>query len=73
MAQDRLEHAVEDEGLVALYDQVYESLQAYLREPGWFKKRYPEATALRIAYFSMEYGITECLPIYSGGLGVLSG
>ena len=73
MAQERLEHAVEDEGLLALYDQVYESLQTYMREPGWFKKRYPEATALRIAYFSMEYGITECLPIYSGGLGVLSG
>ncbi|MBM3189568.1 MAG: glycosyltransferase family 1 protein, partial [Chloroflexi bacterium] len=28
---------------------------------------------IRIAYFSMEYGVTECLPIYSGGLGVLAG
>ena len=26
-----------------------------------------------IAYFSAEYGLTECLPIYSGGLGILSG
>src|SRR5579872_4183547 len=28
---------------------------------------------LRVAYFSMEFGLTECLPIYSGGLGVLAG
>ena len=37
---------------------------------------YLEATApasLLIAYFSMEYGLLDCLPIYSGGLGVLSG
>ena len=28
---------------------------------------------IRIAYFSMEFGLTECLPIYSGGLGILAG
>jgi glycogen phosphorylase len=73
LPQERLARAAEDEGLLALYDQVYEALQTYLNEPGWFRKRYPEAASLRVAYFSMEFGLTECLPIYSGGLGVLAG
>ena len=30
-------------------------------------------TTPKIAYFSMEFGLTECLPIYSGGLGILAG
>ena len=33
----------------------------------------PPADGKLIAYFSVEYGLTECLPIYSGGLGILSG
>jgi glucan phosphorylase len=37
--------------------------------------KYPPTTAdgKVIAYFSAEYGLTECLPVYSGGLGILSG
>ena len=38
----------------------------------WFAQAHAEAT-LTAAYFSMEFGLTECLAIYSGGLGVLSG
>ena len=37
------------------------------------RRHFPECAGARIAYFSMEYGIHECLPIYSGGLGVLAG
>ena len=47
-----------------------------MQRAGWFAKTVPEAGrpgGPRIAYFSMEYGIHECLPIYSGGLGVLAG
>ena len=33
----------------------------------------PDADGKLIAYFSAEYGLTECMPVYSGGLGVLSG
>ena len=44
-----------------------------MQREGWFSKSFPEAAGARIAYFSMEYGIHECLPIYSGGLGVLAG
>ena len=49
------------------------TLPALHAREGWFSKRFPEAAGARIAYFSMEYGLHECLPIYSGGLGVLAG
>ncbi len=41
--------------------------------PGWFKKTYPGGTLGPIAYFSMEFGVGEALPLYAGGLGVLAG
>jgi starch phosphorylase len=47
--------------------------QEQMRRPGWFAGT-PGADALgTVAYFSMEYGLSEALPIYSGGLGVLAG
>ncbi len=39
----------------------------------WFKSEYPEFSDERIAYFSFEFGLHNSLPIYSGGLGILSG
>ncbi|MGH8325091.1 MAG: alpha-glucan family phosphorylase, partial [Steroidobacteraceae bacterium] len=44
-----------------------------MQREGWFSKTFPEAAGARIAYFSMEYGLHECLPIYSGGLGNVAG
>jgi len=49
------------------------SLSEHLARPSWFQSKYASEQPLRIAYFSMEYGLTEALPIYSGGLGVLAG
>jgi len=45
------------------------------RLPGghWFDTVYGQRPRPTIAYFSAEFGLTECLPMYSGGLGVLSG
>ena len=39
----------------------------------WYRKQHGPATSPLVAYFSAEFGLTECLPIYSGGLGVLAG
>ena len=39
----------------------------------WFNKMYPEEKDDLIAYFSAEYGLDQTIPIYSGGLGILSG
>jgi starch phosphorylase len=38
----------------------------------WFQQTYPESS-LTVAYFSMEFGLSEALPLYSGGLGILAG
>ena len=50
-----------------------EQRQRYLETRSWFSARFPQAHELTVAYFSMEYGITESVPLYSGGLGVLAG
>ena len=39
----------------------------------WFSNKYPEKKNDLIAYFSAEYGLDQTIPIYSGGLGILSG
>ncbi|TNB75247.1 glycosyltransferase family 1 protein [Arthrobacter sp. BB-1] len=49
-----------------------EDLDRYLEEPRWYQSLGPDAPA-SIAYFSPEFGITEVLPQYSGGLGILAG
>src|SRR4029453_6369471 len=46
-------------------------LHAYLQQPGWYQTL-PDAPSA-IAYFSPEFGLTEAMPQYSGGLGVLAG
>ena len=48
-------------------------LSDYLAEKTWFEETYPEDLHRQFAYFCFEFGITEGLPIYSGGLGVLAG
>ena len=42
-------------------------------EDTWFRRRYGAVHGLRVAYFCAEFGLTEALPIYAGGLGVLAG
>src|SRR4030043_608555 len=50
-----------------------EKLKAYLEGPNWFEKTYSKSSKPVIAYFCAEFGIHECLPFYSGGLGILAG
>jgi starch phosphorylase len=71
--QDKLETASRDEAFLAHLDRVCWSLDQYMLEGGWYAKAHPDKDDVRVAYFSAEYGLTECLPIYSGGLGILSG
>ncbi|GCF08260.1 alpha-glucan family phosphorylase [Dictyobacter arantiisoli] len=58
------------------YDGVIRDFDHYIHprpEETWFSTTYPEAQGKQIAYFSAEFGLHESLPIYSGGLGILSG
>jgi len=67
VSQASLEKAAADPRFVALYQSACDIFDARVHEaPG------PRNGKL-VAYFSAEYGLTECLPVYSGGLGILSG
>ncbi|HZL42802.1 MAG TPA: DUF3417 domain-containing protein, partial [Verrucomicrobiae bacterium] len=41
--------------------------------PGWFQQKHPQTPLTCVAYFSMEFMLSEALPIYSGGLGNVAG
>ncbi len=71
--RERLLQAADDDGFMAQLRRSYHDLHDYLSATTWFESTYEEFTAPQIAYFSMEYGLSECLPIYSGGLGILAG
>ncbi len=72
ISQARLEELGQDEGYVVEVAWVHKKLKDYIANIKKQGKR-KEKTECSIAYFSLEYGLTEALPIYSGGLGVLSG
>ncbi len=72
--QERLEDAAADDGFMAHYQRVCEEFDAYMgAERTWFNRSKVQPHDLRIAYFSAEFGLTECLRTYSGGLGMLAG
>lgn len=71
--QPRLDELAGDDAFTSQLDSAWQTFQRYMQREGWFARTFPEAAGARLAYFSMEYGIHECLPIYSGGLGVLAG
>jgi glycogen phosphorylase len=70
----RLNKAVEERDYLELYDRIIAAFDAYLADDQtWAVQTHPELANRPIAYFSMEFGLHETLPIYSGGLGVLAG
>ena len=75
ISQEALRAAAEDEAFMAHLDRVCARLDAYMAPDArtWYWQNFGDFQKPFIAYFSMEYGLTECLRNYSGGLGVLSG
>ena len=74
VSQERLEMAAKDSSFVKEYEKVLKNYEDYMSSKDtWFSKKYPENKNDLIAYFSAEYGLDETIPIYSGGLGILSG
>jgi glycogen phosphorylase len=71
--QAKLEILSEDDGFLAQLDRVSQKLNSYLNEQTWYEKSFGKSDEIKIAYFSAEFGLTECVPIYSGGLGILAG
>lgn len=73
VSQKRLDQASADSAYLAELQRVLGAFDSYMTRRGWFADRNPDLADTHIAYFSMEFGIHECLPVYSGGLGVLAG
>jgi glycogen phosphorylase len=72
----KLEAAAEQPAYLSAYNNVIRDYDDYIHprpEDTWFSTTYPELQEKTIAYFSAEFGLHESLPIYSGGLGILSG
>lgn len=72
-SQRKLDEAAASESFLEHYDRCVSYLEHYLKEPTWFDRVCERQEGKCVVYLSMEYGLTETLPIYSGGLGVLSG
>ncbi len=70
--RDRLKQAAKDKDYLENYDRLFAAFDDYFKKDAWSQKTHPQLIN-PVAYFSMEYGLHETLPIYSGGLGVLSG
>ncbi|MDR3335445.1 MAG: alpha-glucan family phosphorylase [Treponema sp.] len=69
VSQERLAEAAEDDSYLAALNEVYSRFLRYKRGETWYQGTRKDV----VAYFSMEYGMDVSLPIYSGGLGILSG
>jgi starch phosphorylase len=73
VSQSRLEALATNESFLNELKRATEGLREYMEAPTWFQKVSPDDAEPVIAYFSAEFGLHECLPIYAGGLGILAG
>jgi len=73
--QEKLEEAARDDAFLAHLHRVESNLDTYLAgDSTWFRRAYAKSDDVPlIAYFSAEFGLTECLSIFAGGLGILAG
>jgi starch phosphorylase len=76
VSTDRLAALAKDRKFLRRLQDVSDDLKDYLEQPRWYQRQLenePGVLPASIAYFSPEFGITEVLPQYSGGLGILAG
>ncbi len=69
VSQDRYDQVAQDDSYLAALKEVSAKFERYKLGDTWYKGSHEEM----VAYFSMEYGLDVSLPVYSGGLGILSG
>ena len=72
VTSSRLKELSGDPAFRKLTDDMVQAFRESGEETVWFGRTYPDSN-LNVAYFSMEFGLSEALPIYSGGLGILAG
>jgi len=71
--QERLEALAEDDGFLTAMQRVLVNFERHMTRTPWHQSRPDTPDSFTVAYFCAEFGLTECLQVYSGGLGCLSG
>jgi glycogen phosphorylase len=73
VSREKLQSALGDDAVRQYVDELLEEQRTTLESPAWFQKAHPNSKLSSVAYFSMEFMLSEALPIYSGGLGNVAG
>jgi starch phosphorylase len=73
VSREKLQSALSDPAFRKNVDDLLQERRIAAETPAWFGQTYPQSKLTCVAYFSMEYMLSEALPIYSGGLGNVAG
>src|ERR1035438_1602663 len=73
VSRDKLKSALADPGFRKSVADLIQAKRRAEDAPGWFQQSQPQSPLTTVAYFSMEFMLSEALPIYSGGLGNVAG
>lgn len=73
VSKEKLEKILADNNFLKSVNDLVLAYQADAESPAWFQKNHPNSPLTCVAYFSMEFMLSEALPIYSGGLGNVAG
>ena len=73
VSRDQIEHALADPVFRKKVDDLREASRRAAETPAWFQQTHAASPLTSVAYFSMEFMLSEALPIYSGGLGNVAG
>jgi glycogen phosphorylase len=73
ISREKLAAALADPEFRQLLDRLVQAKREAETTPHWFQKKYPQPQLTCVAYFCMEFMLSEALPIYSGGLGNVAG
>ena len=73
VSREQFRKLTKDRAFRAELDRLIAVRQQYLSAPSWYEQTYGSSDLKRVAYFSMEFGLGEGLPLYAGGLGILAG
>jgi starch phosphorylase len=73
VSREQVERVLADASFRKKVDELLREKRRLAESPGWFQQAHPQAPLACVAYFCMEFMLSEALPIYSGGLGNVAG
>jgi starch phosphorylase len=73
VSRDQLERVLAGPAFRKNIDDLLQAKRQEAERPAWFQQKHPQASLTCVAYFCMEFMLSEALPIYSGGLGNVAG